>query len=47
MGITTAILTVREHRKSEKSLHVEFLIDSGAVYSVVPGKILDQLGIEP
>jgi clan AA aspartic protease len=47
MGITTAILTVREHRKSEKSLDVEFLIDSGAVYSVVPGKILDQLGIEP
>jgi len=47
MGLTTAILTVREHRKSEKSLDVEFLIDSGAVYSLVPGKILDELGIEP
>ncbi len=47
MGITTAILRVREHRKSEKFSDVEFLVDSGAVYSLVPGKILDQLGIEP
>ncbi len=47
MGITTAILKVKEHRKSEKIADVEFLIDSGAVYSVVPGKILDDLEIEP
>jgi len=47
MEITTAILTVREHRKSEKFADVEFLVDSGAVYSLVPGKILDQLEIEP
>ena len=47
MGITTAILKVKEHRKSEKVAEVNFLIDSGAVYSLVPGKILDQLDIEP
>lgn len=47
MGITNAILRVREHRKSEKFADVEFMIDSGAVYSLVPGKILDELGIEP
>ena len=47
MGITTVIVKVREHRKSEKSAELEFLIDSGAVYSLVPGKILDDLGIEP
>ena len=47
MGITNAILRVREHRKSEKFADVEFLVDSGAVYSLVPGKILDELGIEP
>ncbi|HEX8461481.1 MAG TPA: aspartyl protease family protein [Segetibacter sp.] len=47
MGITTAILTVREHRKSGKAQDVEFLVDSGAVYSLVPGRILDDLGIEP
>lgn len=47
MGITTAILKVREHRKAEKFAEVEFLVDSGAVYSLVPGKILDELEIEP
>ena len=47
MGITSAILTVREHRKSIKSAEVEFLVDSGAVYSLVPGKVLDELDIEP
>lgn len=47
MGITNAILKVKEHRKSEKTAEVNFLVDSGAVYSLVPGKILDQLEIEP
>ncbi|MCW3093852.1 MAG: hypothetical protein JWP81_4921 [Ferruginibacter sp.] len=47
MGITNAILKVKEHRKSEKVAEVNFLIDSGAVYSLVPGKILDELAIEP
>jgi clan AA aspartic protease len=47
MGITNAILRVKEHRKSEKTADVNFLVDSGAVYSLVPGTILDELGIEP
>ena len=47
MGITSAILKVREHRKSEKFAEVNFLVDSGAIYSLVPGKILDELDIEP
>ena len=47
MGITNAILKVREHRKSEKVAEVNFWIDSGAIYSLVPGEILDQLDIEP
>ena len=47
MGITTAILKVKEHSKSEKFAEVNFLIDSGAIYSLVPGKILDELDIEP
>ena len=46
MGITNAILKVKEHRKSEKTVEVNFLVDSGAVYSLVPGKILDELDIE-
>jgi clan AA aspartic protease len=47
MGITAAILRVREHRKANKFADVEFLVDSGAVYSVVSGRILDTLDIEP
>ena len=47
MGITNAILKVREHRKSEKVAEVNCLVDSGAIYSLVPGKILDTLDIEP
>lgn len=47
MGITSAIVKVKEHRKSEKTAEVNFLVDSGAVYSLVPGKVLDELGIEP
>jgi clan AA aspartic protease len=47
MGITNAILKVREHRKAKKFADVEFMVDSGAVYSLVPGKVLDKIGIEP
>ena len=47
MGITNAILRVKEHRKSEKIAEVNFLVDSRAIYSLVPGLILDQLEIEP
>ena len=47
MGITNVILTVREHRKSKKFTEVAFLVDSGSIYSLVPGKILDDLEIEP
>jgi clan AA aspartic protease len=47
MGITNATLIVKETRKAQSSSEVDFMIDSGAVYSLVPGKILDSLGIEP
>lgn len=46
MGITVKRLVFKEHRKSEKSVELDFLIDSGAVYSLVPGKMLDELEIE-
>ncbi len=46
MGITIMRLNFKEHRKSEKSVELDFLIDSGAVYSLVPGKIMDELEIE-
>jgi len=31
----------------EKRIPLEFLIDSGAIHSVVPGDILERLGIKP
>ena len=47
MEITSAISKVREHCKSEKFAEVNFMVDSSAIYSLVPGKILDQLDIDP
>jgi clan AA aspartic protease len=47
MVITYATFKVKESRKSTTEEKVDFMIDSGAVYSLVPGKVLDALGIEP
>jgi len=47
MGITIKKFLVKETRKSRKKIEVDFMIDSGAVYSLVPGKQLVKLGIEP
>ena len=47
MGLTHQRLTVKATRRSHKSVVVEFLIDSGAVYSLVPAKRLKSIGIKP
>jgi len=47
MGITYATFKVKDSRKSTSERNVDFMIDSGAVYSLVPGNVLDELGIEP
>jgi clan AA aspartic protease len=47
MGMTFQKLTVKASHKGRKSLTVNFLIDSGAVYSLVPGKRLKSIGIQP
>ena len=46
MGLTHKALLVKESRRSERADVVEFLIDSGAVHSLVPGRVLLSLGIE-
>ena len=46
MGITVKRSILKEHRKAERSVELDFLIDSDAVYSVVHGKILDDLDID-
>jgi predicted aspartyl protease len=47
MGLTHQRLIVKSSRKSRKAITVNFLIDSGAVYSLVPGKQLKSMGIRP
>ncbi len=46
MGATTKHFIVKESRKSGKKIEIQFLIDSGAVYSLVPKEQLKILGIK-
>jgi clan AA aspartic protease len=47
MGLTHKNFMVKEGRKSSASTHINFLIDSGVVYSLVPEQTLRKLGVEP
>src|SRR3972149_2585191 len=47
MGATMVEVLVRKTHDSKTSRIVEFLVDSGAVYSVVSATILKQLGCKP
>ena len=47
MAITFLKAKVINPEQPKKSQECEFLIDSGAVYSVVPQSILKKLGIKP
>lgn len=47
MGLTSQTLVVKESRRARRRAAVNFLIDSGAVYSLVPGSTLRRLGIHP
>jgi clan AA aspartic protease len=47
MGLTVLEIEVGNPANPEVTEKVEFLVDSGAIYSVVPTKILEKLGIKP
>ena len=47
MGLTHVTLRIANPADSKRHRDVEFLIDSGAIYTVVPKKILHELGISP
>ncbi len=47
MGITYVELEVANVAHPRKTERMEFLVDSGAIYSVVPGRVLRRLGIKP
>lgn len=47
MGLTVLEVEVGNPTNPEVTEKLEFLIDSGAIYSVVPTPILERLGIRP
>lgn len=47
MALTKQRLLVKEHRRASRAIAVSFLVDSGAVYSLVPAATLRKLGIRP
>ena len=47
MGLTSQKLVVKESRRARRKAIVNFLIDSGAVYSLVPSATLRKLGLRP
>lgn len=47
MGITRVHLTIQNPAQPHKKFEGNFLVDSGATYTVVPKNILRDLGITP
>lgn len=47
MGLTVLEIEVGNPASPDVTEKVEFLIDSGAIYSVVPTKMLEELDIKP
>ena len=47
MGLTKITIEVGNPAKPKKTIALEFLVDSGAIYSVVPGSVLKKLRISP
>lgn len=47
MGITLIRAKIKNPQKPQREKEEEFLVDSGAIYSVVPAKTLKSLGLSP
>jgi predicted aspartyl protease len=47
MGLTVLEIEVGNPARPDDTTTLEFLIDSGALYSVVPTAVLEELGIQP
>ncbi|MBI2886310.1 MAG: aspartyl protease family protein [Chloroflexi bacterium] len=47
MGLTYLEIEVGNPANPQRMEKVDFLVDSGAVYSVVPAAVLQRLGVEP
>jgi clan AA aspartic protease len=47
MGLTYIEATIANPARPRKTARLKFLVDSGAVYSVVPAAVLRRVGIKP
>lgn len=47
MGLTNLPITVFHPANPKKAATLKFMVDSGAVYSVAPSRVLKTLGIKP
>lgn len=47
MGMTYALLKVKQNYGKKEFIEVKFLVDSGAVYSLVPERRLKKIGLKP
>jgi clan AA aspartic protease len=47
MGLTHIRLRIANPARPNRSSELSFLVDSGAVYSVVPATVLRKLGVKP
>lgn len=47
MGITLTRATIKNPQFPKKETELDFLVDSGAIYSVVPREYLEKLGMKP
>ena len=47
MGMTKVKVRLRKDKRSADFVEEEFLVDSGAAFSVVPAVLLVRLGVEP
>lgn len=47
MGLTVVAVEIANPAKPRRSRTIDLLVDSGAIYSVVPAAVLRELGIRP
>lgn len=47
MGLTTVTLTITNPENKAKTITEEFLVDSGAFYTVLPKRMVERLDLKP
>jgi clan AA aspartic protease len=47
MGLTHIKVSIANPARPKRAIELTFLVDSGAVYSVIPARLLRKLGVKP